>query len=74
MDREHVEDHDRLLTFQEAANWLRVSRATMYRLLDSGQLVGYKVGRSWRFYKADLHRLVDTHRSDVASQEPHASG
>jgi hypothetical protein len=30
----------------------------MYRLLASGQIVGHKVGRSWRFYKRDLHAFV----------------
>lgn len=51
-------EHDILLTFQEAAALLRVSRATMYRLMSSGQLTGHKVGRGWRFYKLDLHRFV----------------
>jgi hypothetical protein len=30
----------------------------MYRLLDSGQLVGHQVGQAWRFYKKDLHAFV----------------
>ena len=58
MDIERFAEHDILLTFQEAAELLRVSRATMYRLLASGQLVGHKVGRGWRFYKTDVHTFV----------------
>ena len=58
MQRERFNEQDVLLTFQEAAEFLRVSRATLYRLLDPGQLVGHKVGRSWRFYKRDLHAFV----------------
>ncbi len=58
MDIERFAERDILLTFQEAADLLRVSRATMYRLISSGQLVGHKVGRGWRFYKADIHRFV----------------
>ena len=58
MQRERFNEQDVLLTFQEAAEMLRVSRATMYRWLNSGQLVGHKVGRSWRFYKRDLHAFV----------------
>jgi len=55
---ERFNEQDILLTFQEAAELLRVSRATMYRLLASGQIVGHKVGRAWRFYKRDIHAFV----------------
>jgi excisionase family DNA binding protein len=58
MEIERFGDRDILLTFQEAAHILRVSRATLYRLLGSGQLVGHKVGRGWRFYKTDIHAFV----------------
>lgn len=58
MMTERFGEHDVLLTFQEAAALLRVSRATMYRLMSAGQLTGHKVGRGWRFYKLDLHRFV----------------
>ncbi len=58
MQQERFNEQDILLTFQEAAELLRVSRATLYRLLDSGQLVGHKVGRAWRFYKRDIHAFV----------------
>jgi excisionase family DNA binding protein len=61
---DHLAERDILLTFQEAADLLRVSRATLYRLLASGQLVGHKVGRGWRFYKADLHRFIAGQRGD----------
>jgi excisionase family DNA binding protein len=55
---ERLTEDDVLLTFKEAEAFLRVSRATVYRLLWSGQLIGHKVGKGWRFYKADLRNLV----------------
>ncbi len=58
MSLERFDREDVLLTFQEAAELLRVSRATMYRLLASGQLKGHKVGARWRFYKAELHAFI----------------
>ena len=58
MGHERFTEQDVLLTFQEAAEFLRVSRATMNRWLASGHLVGYQVGRGWRFYKSDLHAFV----------------
>ena len=55
---ERLTEDDVLLTFKEVEDLLRVSRATVYRLLWSGQLIGHKVGKGWRFYKADLRKLV----------------
>lgn len=50
---------DVLLTFKEAMGYLRVSRSTLYRLMWSGQLIGHKVGSTWRFYREDLRACVD---------------
>ena len=49
-----------LVTFKEAMEFLRVSRSTLYRLMWSGQLRGYKVGSAWRFYHQDLLDAVAT--------------
>ena len=70
MQRERFNEQDVLLTFQEAAEFLRVSRTTLYRLLDSGQLAGHKVGRSWRFYKKDLHAFVAAQEGSRARNIP----
>ncbi len=43
-----------VLTADEAADYLRVSRKTLYRLVSAGKIPGNKVGRSWRFRRADL--------------------
>jgi excisionase family DNA binding protein len=70
MQRERFNEQDVLLTFQEAAEFLRVSRATLYRLLDSGQLVRHKVGGAWPFYKTDLHAFVSAQDSNGARNLP----
>ena len=49
---------DILLTFKETCQYLRVSSATLYRLMDVGKIQGYKVGSTWRFYKTDVVELV----------------
>jgi excisionase family DNA binding protein len=49
---------DELLTFKEALAFLRTSRSTLYRLMDSGQLRGHKVGNTWRFYREDLRNCL----------------
>jgi excisionase family DNA binding protein len=39
-------------------DYLRVGRSKLYFLMSSGQLTGYKVGNTWRFYRADLRACV----------------
>lgn len=54
--REH-ELQERLpvvLTAQEAMDILGVGKNTIYRLLDSGALKGFRVGRSWRITEDSL--------------------
>jgi len=47
-------ENEELLTLVEAINILGISKPTIYRLLDRGDLKGLKVGNQWRFRKADL--------------------
>ena len=42
-------DSAKVLTVNELADYLRVHRSTIYRLLKKGQLPGFKIGSDWRF-------------------------
>jgi len=53
----------RLLTTQEAAEYLRVSRATILRCCRAGQLPAVRIGRQWRIDMDQLERLL---RGEVA--------
>lgn len=48
------EDAEEVLTADEAAHLLRVSTKTILTLARDGVLPGEKVGRAWRFVRADL--------------------
>jgi excisionase family DNA binding protein len=39
----------KVITVGELAEYLRVHRSTLYRLLKKGQLPGFKIGSDWRF-------------------------
>ncbi len=39
----------KVMTVNELAEYLRVHRSTIYRLLKKGQLPGFKIGSDWRF-------------------------
>jgi excisionase family DNA binding protein len=48
-----------LATIREAAEFLRVSRATVYVLMDEGRLPSHKIGKSRRVSWTGLRRLLD---------------
>ncbi len=54
MTTEEMAGEQELLSLDEAAEFLCVSRSTMYRLLDQDKLHGMKAGKQWRFRKEDL--------------------
>ena len=45
---------DNLITVREAANYLRISARTVYRLIESGQLGAVRIGKQWRIPASDL--------------------
>lgn len=47
-----------LLTIDEVAILLRVSRDVVYRLANDGDLVGRKIGRAWRFPRQAVEEYV----------------
>ena len=47
--RRSLSDISPVLTVRDLSNYLRVHPTTAYRLLKTGQLPAFKVGRDWRF-------------------------
>jgi excisionase family DNA binding protein len=54
-----------LLTVEEAAHELRVCRATVYALLQAGDLPSVQLGRSRRIRRADLEAYVNRLAGEV---------
>ena len=48
----------RLLTVNEVADLLRVSRMTVYRLIKEGQLAAIRVGRNYRLREDDVDEYL----------------
>lgn len=55
---------DQLLTPEDVAERLRVSRLTVGNWLRSGTLKGVKVGRLWRVRESDLENFLKGGESD----------
>jgi len=52
---------NRLLTIAEAAEALSISRSSVYRLFDSGQLGWVQIGSSRRVAPAEIERFIAAH-------------
>ena len=42
------------MTVKEVAQYLRLSKITVYRMVESKDLPGRKHGKQWRFVKSDI--------------------
>jgi excisionase family DNA binding protein len=49
-----VHQKDDILTIQELAVYLKISRSTLYKLVREGKIPSKKVGKHWRFYKGAI--------------------
>ena len=52
---------DRIMTVAELSEYLRVHPSTIYKLLRSGDLPGFKVGSDWRFNTERIDRWCIEH-------------
>ena len=51
-----------LLTVEDVINALRISRSSVYRLFDSGELPWIQIGSSRRVRPEDLTQFIEQHR------------
>ena len=53
-----LEQYDDVMTTEEACEALKVGYNTLYELLNSGQLKGYRNGRTWRIHKLAVQEFI----------------
>jgi excisionase family DNA binding protein len=51
-----------LLDIKQVQEKLGVSERTIFRLIEKGDLTGFKVGRAWRFEESDIDLYIDRQR------------
>ena len=49
---------DTVLTIDELATYLKLSKSTLYHLARRGDVPGQKIGRHWRFHKAAIDKWL----------------
>ena len=55
------------LTTEEVLSYLKITPRTIYRLIRSGELPAVRIGRQWRFRRADLDQWLERQRSFSAT-------
>jgi len=54
------------LTTEEVLSCLKVNPRTIYRLIKTGELPAIRIGRQWRFRRADLEEWIDRQRTSAS--------
>jgi excisionase family DNA binding protein len=49
---------DEILTVREVAEYLKLSRTTIWRWCNEGKLRAFKVGRGWRIHRLEVEEIV----------------
>lgn len=52
------DEYEDLISVEDACEALRAGRNTLYALLNSGELKGFRCGRIWKIPKAALREFV----------------
>src|SRR6187431_720905 len=65
--------NDTFLTTEEVLDYLQVNLRTVYRLIKAGKIPAVRVGRQWRFKRADLDAWLDGQRSRKSRSAPAAA-
>jgi len=47
-----------VMTIDDLAGYLQVSKSSLYKLVQSGKVPGQKVGKHWRFSRAVIERWL----------------
>ena len=52
---------DEVMSIGELAEYLKISRSTLYKLVQEGRLPGQKIGKRWRFHKDAINEWLNQH-------------
>jgi excisionase family DNA binding protein len=51
--------YDEVLSIDELATYLKVSKSTLYKLVQEGKVLGQKVGKHWSFKRDVIDRWLE---------------
>ncbi len=54
-----------IMTLDELAEYLKISKSTLYKLAQDNQLPGQKIGKRWRFHKNAVYEWMRINPREV---------
>ena len=64
--------HSEVITLEELATYLRISKSTVYRCVRLGQLPAFRVGRQWRVNLESVqNHLVESYERKNNRESPY---
>jgi len=60
---------DAVMTIDELADYLKISKSTLYHLVRRGEVPGTKIGRHWRFHRQVIERWLGEGGRDVKNSK-----
>jgi excisionase family DNA binding protein len=65
-----MEPMDALMTIEEVASYLRLSKDTVYRMAQAGKIPASKVGTQWRFRQEDVDAWLEKNKNVPEADRP----
>lgn len=59
-----------VMTIDELAVYLKLSKSTLYKLAQEGKVPGQKVGKHWRFHKETVDRWLGEGKPELGAEQP----
>jgi excisionase family DNA binding protein len=53
-----------IVTAKEVGQYLKLTGSTIYKLASTGEIPGFKVGKSWRFDMDEIIRVINNGKKD----------
>lgn len=63
-EREPISEY---LTPREVIDLLYIGKNTLYKLLNSGELKGFRIGKQWRVRRSELQKYISKQENFISS-------
>ena len=57
-----------IVTAKEIAKYLKLTESTIYKLASTGELPGFRIGKSWRFDMDEILKRIKEEKKSRAGQ------